>query len=182
MTSLPPGAVIRFSVRGQVFGLALPHVSELAELPALQPVIGAPVSIAGLADIRGRVVTVVDLAALVPPQRHFLRSNSSTASLDAKGEDRRRFAVIMAEPFGHLALLADGDVDIVRVEGDEPPGAEGPIDILKTGTGEPQAAAPPGERFRQTVLSDGSTCLMIDAVEVVARCSRQIRDRYRLQD
>lgn len=49
-------------LRGHRFALAAADVQEVARLPALAPLAEAPPHVAGLMDLRGRLVPVVDLA------------------------------------------------------------------------------------------------------------------------
>jgi purine-binding chemotaxis protein CheW len=54
---------VRVRVAGEQYALAVEHVAEVVELGEITPVPGAPTSLLGLLNLRGEVVSVVDLAS-----------------------------------------------------------------------------------------------------------------------
>lgn len=110
----PPFTAVRFQVGGRPCSLPLADVAELADIAAPTPVPGAPDAIVGLADLRGRIVTVIDLARLMglalTPRR-----------------DAGYLALLLAPPYGHIALLVDGAVEITSAHDTQ----EGPDDAAE---------------------------------------------------
>jgi len=47
------------------FGIAVERVQEVISPPAITPVPLAPLAVAGLVNLRGQIVTVIDLAAVI---------------------------------------------------------------------------------------------------------------------
>ena len=161
MTLKESRPLIRFTLGGRRFALELPLVSEMTDLPLLHPVPGAPPCVAGVADIRGRVVTLLDLAALfrLPIEPGHPRSPSGRP---------RPVALVLAGPHDHLAVLAGSDTDITHC-------APGEIDAPENG---PEGA---GELVgREVLLEDGSPCTLIHVPSMLDACAARVRERYRV--
>jgi purine-binding chemotaxis protein CheW len=56
---------VRVLVAGEQYALAVEHVAEVVELGAVTPVPSAPSSLLGLLNLRGEIVSVVDLASVL---------------------------------------------------------------------------------------------------------------------
>src|SRR6059036_548288 len=114
---------------------------EIREVPGATRVPGAPAVIAGIVEIRGRVVTLVDLAEIyaLPTSR-----------------DRAMTAVQLSEPLSHLGIAIPGgphsletaeaaaeaaQAETEQLGGEEPAGGEGLGD-----RGEPGSPEVPGSR------------------------------------
>ena len=89
---LPASSLLRLRAGGALYALPLEAASEISPLPPLTPVPGAPVSVLGLAEIRGRVVSVLDLGAL--------RSGPG-------GDDACREIVTLGSPWSHVAIAVE---------------------------------------------------------------------------
>src|SRR5258705_13460245 len=61
-----PEPIITFEARSEWFGLMARDVREVARLRGVRPVPRAPEVIAGLAEVHGRIVTLIDLDRLIP--------------------------------------------------------------------------------------------------------------------
>lgn len=94
---MPANICITFFVDGQLFGMPAAEVLELSRAHALTPVPLAPPTIAGLMNLRGQVVTAVDMRRRMdlrprpadqPPMNVFLRREDVLVSLlvDQVGE------------------------------------------------------------------------------------------------
>ncbi len=92
MEILPGSSLLRLKAGGSLYALPLESASEISPLPALTPVPGAPASILGLAEIRGRVVSVLDLGAL----RAAAAEPSSCREI-----------VSLGSPWSHVALAVE---------------------------------------------------------------------------
>jgi purine-binding chemotaxis protein CheW len=60
---------VRFRVGDESFALPVTQVLEVAEVGALAPVPGAPPSVLGVRNLRGQVLPVIDLAAVLGTAR-----------------------------------------------------------------------------------------------------------------
>jgi purine-binding chemotaxis protein CheW len=56
---------VRVRLGGEQYALAVEHVAEVVELEHVTPVPGAPASLPGVCNLRGEVVSVIDLAAVL---------------------------------------------------------------------------------------------------------------------
>lgn len=58
-------AYVRIKVGAEAYAVPVGHVLEIAELGTVTPVPGAPAPVLGLRSLRGQLLPVVDLAALL---------------------------------------------------------------------------------------------------------------------
>jgi two-component system chemotaxis response regulator CheV len=103
LTEGPEGqATLVFSLGQEKFGVRLETVREISEVGSIAPVPRAPDLIRGLADVRGRMTTVIDLPVLVgaPP--------------DAS---RRGRLMILSEPRDYLALWTSAEINLLELSG-----------------------------------------------------------------
>ena len=121
---------VRMRVGGELYALPVENVIEVAELGDVAPVPGAPPAVLGVCNLRGEVLTVVDLAAIFG-----IRHEKAPARLVVAEDGARRagFAVDEVIDVGDLpdateptesaflvgAALADGSlvglIEIPRV-------------------------------------------------------------------
>lgn len=104
--------IITFEARSEWFGLAARDVQEVARLRGVRPVPCAPSVIAGLAEVHGRIVTLIDLDRLMSPG----------AEPAAGGA---RYGVVLAPPCDHLGILVRSDVNVAAAATEDavpPPG------------------------------------------------------------
>jgi chemotaxis signal transduction protein len=153
---------VHFTVDGDRLALILEEVREIAQVSRATPVPRSPASIRGLANIRGRVVTLLDaevLYGLRPPEG---------AAFEAPGQ-----AVVFAAPRDHLALFTRSRVDIGRGQEADLP-AEAPV---------ASTAAAPSERPRaplgRLVLFGNGVVHLIPTEDLAAHCEDQVFERYR---
>lgn len=59
--------IFSFELGSQCFGLPVKHIREVLARPSLVKVPGAPAHLAGLINLRGEILTVLDLAPLIWP-------------------------------------------------------------------------------------------------------------------
>ena len=62
-------AYVRFRVAEEAYAISVLNVLEVARLGELTPVPGAPVQILGVRNLRGKILPVIDLAALLGTRR-----------------------------------------------------------------------------------------------------------------
>ena len=98
-----------FQVGGLLFGIELRHVQEVVRFIEMTPVPLAPAVVSGLINLRGQIVTAIDL-------RRRLQIAPGSPS-------RQPMNVVVNADGGPISLLVDeiGDVVEVREETFEPP-------------------------------------------------------------
>ena len=98
-------------VGDEQYALPIGDVVEVARLSELTPVPGAPSAVLGVHNLRGQVVPVVDLGAIVGMPRSDARA-----------------AVVIVDDAGDLAGLAvDALLDVAAVDAEASGTAEGPL-------------------------------------------------------
>jgi chemotaxis signal transduction protein len=112
--------IITFEARSEWFGLMAREVREVARLRAVRVVPRAPEVIAGLAEVHGRVVTLIDLLRLLPERDG---GPGGPDVPDALGGDE--FGVVLAAPHDHLGILVRSEVDVVALPEEAEPAAAG---------------------------------------------------------
>ena len=90
--------IITFEARSEWYGVPAREVLEVAQLRGVRPVPRAPGVVAGLAEIHGRIVTLIDLDRML-----------SGAAPDGAGSI---FGVVLAPPYDHLGLLIRSEIDV----------------------------------------------------------------------
>ena len=63
------GVYLRFEVAGEAYAMPIAHVIEVAALGQLVAIPGAPAEVLGVCDLRGQILPVVDLAAVLKLER-----------------------------------------------------------------------------------------------------------------
>jgi chemotaxis signal transduction protein len=120
--------IITFEALSEWFGVMASDVREIARLRGVRPVPRAPDVIAGLAEVHGRVVTLIDLERLLaagetrPP---------SGAAAPPEGSGMEEFGVVLALPYEHLGILVRGEVDVAAGVADSGPGPGGAASWLR---------------------------------------------------
>jgi purine-binding chemotaxis protein CheW len=90
-----------FSLDGNLFGIEVVKVQEVLRYQRMTPVPLAPPDVAGLINLRGQIVTALEL-------RHRL-------GLPPRPDHRLPMNVVVRTPEGSLALLVDEIGDVIEV-------------------------------------------------------------------
>jgi chemotaxis signal transduction protein len=110
MTNAP---ILTFAARSEWYGVRAGEVLEVAHLRHVRPVPRAPEVIAGLAEVHGRLVTLIDLDRLLAPG-----TPADAGAADGAGAPWT-FGVVLAPPHDHLAILVRSQVDVASAPRDE---------------------------------------------------------------
>jgi purine-binding chemotaxis protein CheW len=128
-----------FETGGGTFAIGSSRIEEIARVPAITPVRGAGKAVLGIANLRGRIITVLDAAAILGFGR------------GAAGEGAR---ILVADGGGEsIGLLVEGLRDVVEVE-------RSTLRVFSGGSGE--------DRFLGAFESQGRTAVLLDPDKVLA--------------
>jgi purine-binding chemotaxis protein CheW len=98
---------VTFTTAGQLFGLPIEYVQDVFTLANITPVPLAGPEIAGVLNLRGRVVTVIDLANRL----HLEAPRDATAPMVIGIERGAESFGILVDRVGEVLSLADSDRD-----------------------------------------------------------------------
>jgi purine-binding chemotaxis protein CheW len=93
-----------FVLAGHLFGIEVVKVQEVLRYQRMTPVPLAPPDVAGLINLRGQIVTALDLR--------------SRLGLPPRPDDRLPMNVVVRTPEGSLSLLVDEIGDVIEVAED----------------------------------------------------------------
>jgi len=144
--------IITFETRSEWYGLQAKDVAEVARLRAVRSVPRAPGVIAGLSEVHGRIITLIDLERL-------LEAADGGTVPDTGGA---AYGVVLALPFDHLAILVRNGVDVASAGEDVEPRSRDDASWL-------QARMPVGERLLN----------LLSVPALVARVEETIRAGFR---
>jgi purine-binding chemotaxis protein CheW len=97
-------AYVRFRVAEEAYAVSVLNVLEVASLGDVAPVPGAPTQILGVRNLRGKILPVIDLAALLGTQR----SRPAGRLLVTESEGRQAgLAIDEVTEVGELGNLAE---------------------------------------------------------------------------
>jgi len=149
---------VHFELGEDRLALELADVREVARVTRYTPVPRAPALVRGVANIRGRVVTLLDAEVL------YGGPEGERAPGPQAGQ-----AVVLAPPRDHLALFVRSRVQIGRGQEAEVEG--GPRGrVPADGSGAPAGRV---VRFEQGIVQ------MIPAAGLAAHCEAKLLERYR---
>ena len=100
---------VTMTISGQLFGVPIMQVEDIVEPDRITRVPLAPTQIAGVMNLRGRVVTVIDLKQCLGTGA----LNGDAGNDDVALEPRRRFSITV-EKSGNLYTLLVDDIGDVR--------------------------------------------------------------------
>ena len=147
--------IITFEARSEWYGLKAKDVGEVARLRGVRTVPRAPGVIAGLAEVHGRIITLIDLERL-------LDATDPGPAAEAAGARAAEYGVVLALPFDHLGILVRNEVDVASAGADAEPRARDEATWL-------QGRLPIGERLLN----------LLSVPALLARVERTIRAGFR---
>ena len=110
--------IITFEMRSDWYGLPARDIFEISSIRDIRPVPRSPEIVAGLAEVHGRVVTLIDLERLLGGADRSGGAESRQASPEraARRIPPSRLGVVLAPPLDHLGILVRSDVDVASGE------------------------------------------------------------------
>ncbi len=99
--------LVTMSVDGQHFGLSILSVQDIVETHAITQVPLAPSAISGVMNLRGRIVTVINL------RRILGKTDDSESRMGVTVEYRGDLYTILVDQIGEVRLLDQGDFEAV---------------------------------------------------------------------
>jgi purine-binding chemotaxis protein CheW len=146
-----PAPVLVFSFGGDVYGVPLVAVKEIFPADDLYPVPRAPRPIRGLVDVRGRMVTALDVAALIGGE---------------EAPAGRGNLMILIEPRDHLGLWSPAAIDLRAVD-------------LTAVLPRPDGKEADPDVFEGFVTTPEGLVTLLSVDRVVRACEQEILKRYR---
>ena len=157
---------VRFKLGDQSFGLPLAEVREIVHARAIAAVPLAPAAVRGLLSMRGRVITLLDPAALLG------------LPLPAARRPTDQLGLLLAAPWEHVGLYVHAPAEILRARAAIAPGARA---AAATAAGDDGAAQEPGARglVRELAPVNGALIQILSARDLLARCDASVLDLFR---
>lgn len=159
---------VKFRLGRQGFGLPLAEVREIAAAGRITPVPLAPPAIKGLANLRGRVITLIDVSNVfrrpLPPARFV--------------EDR--LVLILSSPWQHLGVYVHAPVEIGRTAAEDGQ-VDGQAHMTMAAGGAAGATAQDAADSPALSLTtvSGDFVHMISASDLVAFCEAKVLEGFR---
>ena len=151
------GRYLHFAAGRRRLALPMVEVREVAEIRSLVPVPGAPKVVGGLAEIRGRIVTILDPSADDP-----------ASDLPAGAPPSSLFVAIFSEPLDHLGVLVYGLPETARAT-EGPPHADAP------GNARTESWLLPGGDIH---LTGGHRAALLDPRRLAEHASECVRKQF----
>jgi purine-binding chemotaxis protein CheW len=77
---------VTFSVAGQLFGVPVTKVQDILTPDAIAPVPGGPAEVRGLINLRGRIVTVIDMRTRLSLPANTEKEASMCVTVESRGD------------------------------------------------------------------------------------------------
>lgn len=103
-TAKAPVQLLVFSIQGEEYALQLTEAQEIIPTPAITPVPNMAAAVKGVANLRGRVVTILDL------ETHFAI---------AKEPETKPYTVVVEHNGELFGLLVHAAEEVLRIEASE---------------------------------------------------------------
>jgi chemotaxis signal transduction protein len=150
---------LEFTLARERYALPIAAVQEVTEVAGLLRVPRAPAAIAGLTDVRGRVITLVDLGRVFDAGAEAGGGTEAGLGAEAGAADPP-VALILAPPDSHIGLLVRGQPQVTRLD--------------------PSAAQPGDGLVEGIVAADRGVTNIVNPRRVLDYCERQVLDVFKL--
>jgi chemotaxis signal transduction protein len=144
--------VLVFAISGENHGVRLQAIREIHDAEEIHRIPLAPPIIRGLTDVRGRMVTAIDLPAMLVGRE---------SAWESPGQ-----LLIVSEPRDHLALWVSDEIDLWTLDLKE-------LRQRPAGEGEPEV-------FEGFVSAQSSIVNLISIEKLFHHCEREVLRRYRM--
>jgi chemotaxis signal transduction protein len=106
--------IITFEARSDWYGLPARDIFEISFIRGIRPVPRSPEIVAGLAEVHGRVVTLIDLERILggTDRSDEAEGGQAPPATAARRSPPSRLGVVLAPPLDHLGILVRSDVDV----------------------------------------------------------------------
>ena len=94
-------AFVTFTVASQLFGVPVIRVQDILTPDAIAPVPGGPRQVRGLINLRGRIVTVIDMRTHLSLPKAEAGSNGMCVTVEARGD----FYTLFVDSVGDVITL-----------------------------------------------------------------------------
>jgi purine-binding chemotaxis protein CheW len=94
-------AFVTFTVAGQMFGVPVIRVQDILTPDAVAPVPGAPKQVRGLINLRGRIVTVIDMRTHLSLPKAEAGQHGMCVTVEARGD----FYTLFVDSVGDVITL-----------------------------------------------------------------------------
>ncbi len=159
--------IITFKARSDWYGLPARDVFEISLIRGIRPVPRSPEIVAGLAEVHGRVVTMIDLDRMLGGSREDdpagRMEDGELESGGTRSGAPSPLGVVLAPPLNHLGILVRSDVDVTA--GDDAPRMP---EVLEE-----------GGLLRARLPVNGRLLNLLSLPALVARVEEAIRDGFR---
>jgi len=109
--------VLSFTVAGEYYAVDVNLVQAVARKMSITPVPAAPIEISGIANVKGRVVTVINLYSLLgyDEKRDDKRGNTSVNAIVFKSDsaDSEHFMALTIGKPGELITIDEKDIKVL---------------------------------------------------------------------
>jgi purine-binding chemotaxis protein CheW len=94
-------AFVTFTVAGQMFGVPVIRVQDILTPDAIAPVPGSPKQVRGLINLRGRIVTVIDMRTHLSLPKAEASQGGMCVTVEARGD----FYTLFVDSVGDVITL-----------------------------------------------------------------------------
>jgi purine-binding chemotaxis protein CheW len=102
-------AFVTFTVAGQLFGVPVIQVQDILIPEEIAPVPGGPPEVRGLINLRGRIVTVIDLRRHLSLPRSEAGSRGMCVTVESRGESYTLFVDSVGDVITLPRALREGN-------------------------------------------------------------------------
>ncbi len=152
--------LLHFPAGARWFAVPVAGISEIREAGPVTPVPGAPPAIAGIIEMRGRIVTLMDLAEIFGLGHRSFRAAASRCS----SRTRTRTSRCSSPPRSRTFAPTPGP----------------PRRPRRTARRLPRPGPARRPLGREVLLAGGAPAFLLDLQALTDHCTARVRDRFRV--